>query len=88
MGGDAALRSFTASTPAAADLRSRFNAWRPSLPGAQLSYYTYEPLKGMTSATDPSGRTTYYNYDGFGRLREVKDTQDKTRESYEYHYGQ
>ena len=54
----------------------------------EISNYTYDPLNGMTSATDPSGRTTYYNYDGFGRLKETKDTQSKTTGTYEYHYRQ
>lgn len=53
---------------------------------AEMNTYTYDPLTGMTSSTDPSGRTTYYSYDGSGRLQAVKDTQQKTKETYEYHY--
>ncbi|GAA4778311.1 hypothetical protein GCM10023231_01070 [Olivibacter ginsenosidimutans] len=53
---------------------------------AQITTYTYDPLVGMTSSTDASGRTTYYEYDGFGRLQQVKDTQGKPISSYDYHY--
>ncbi|MEH6305278.1 RHS repeat domain-containing protein, partial [Olivibacter sp. CPCC 100613] len=86
LGGDQAVKTFTDSHPSDTDLRARFNGIRASLPNSMLSYYTYDILSGMTSATDPSGRTVYYNYDGFGRLKEVKDTQSKTTDTYEYHY--
>lgn len=86
MGGAATLTTFTASSPAEADLRSKLNGIRASLPNSSLTYYTYKPLIGLTSSTDPSGRTTYYSYDGFGRLQTVKDTQQKTKEVFNYHY--
>jgi len=54
---------------------------------AQMSTYTYDPFKGMTSSTDASGRTTYYGYDSFGRLQTVKDTDGEQTGSYDYHYS-
>lgn len=56
--------------------------------GRLMNSYTYRPLFGISSNIDPSGRTTYYNYDSFGRLEEIKDTQSKTTDTYEYHYRQ
>lgn len=87
-GGSAALTSFIASDPTDAVVKSKLDPLRAALPNAAVSWYTYKPLVGMTSATDPSGRTTYYNYDGFGRLKETKDTQSKTTGTFEYHYRQ
>ncbi|MGQ8337102.1 RHS repeat domain-containing protein [Sunxiuqinia sp. A32] len=52
-----------------------------------LTIYTYKPLVGMTSQTDPSGRTTYYEYDDFGRLQYVRDTEGNIVNKYRYHYA-
>jgi len=49
-------------------------------------YYTYKPLVGMASQTDPNGKTTYYEYDDFGRLKMVKDNDGKIINKYDYHY--
>jgi YD repeat-containing protein len=57
-----------------------------ALPNAQVTTYTYKPLIGMTSKTDPNGVTTYYEYDSFGRLKYIKDTNGKIIEQYDYHY--
>ena len=55
--------------------------------GAQMSTYTYSPLVGMTSQTDPTGRTTTYEYDGIGRLLRTRDEQGRIRMQNEYHYA-
>lgn len=43
----------------------------PTLANSMVTTWTYKPLVGVTSQTDPSGMTTYYDYDGLGRLKEV-----------------
>ncbi|MNZ97578.1 hypothetical protein D3C78_1168210 [compost metagenome] len=53
---------------------------------AQITTYTYEPLVGMTSSTDAKGQTTYYVYDGFQRLKWIKDQEGNILKTTDYHY--
>lgn len=80
------------SAPDVAKLKSfRNNA---NLKDAFVSTFTYQPLVGVTSMTDSSGMTTYYSYDGLGRLTEtyyyegnvVSSDKKRTLQQYEYHY--
>ena len=70
-----------------AQLRNYFNNKT-----ALVTTYTYKPLVGVTSMTDPRGIVTYYEYDPFGRLEETyyyennNFTQKRIIESYKYHY--
>lgn len=67
-------------------MRSILNKIRIGLPDAMVTTYTYDPLIGVTSITDPRGYTIYYEYDDFNRLKAVKDAQGNLVEDYEYHY--
>ncbi|MFA5044310.1 MAG: hypothetical protein WC542_00070 [Paludibacter sp.] len=58
----------------------------PNLKGAMITYYTYKPLVGITSETDPHGVTTYYDYDPFNRLMDIKDINSKKIKEFQYHY--
>jgi hypothetical protein len=53
--------------PAKALLRD--GALQKALPNAQVTTCTYKPLVGVTSITDSDCTTTYYEYDGPGRLK-------------------
>jgi len=58
----------------------------PNLSNALVTSYTYDPLIGVTSITDPRGQTIYYEYDIFKRLKQVKDVDGKILSHNEYHY--
>jgi YD repeat-containing protein len=53
---------------------------------ALITTYTYDPLKGTTSVTDPSGKTMFYDYDDLQRLLRVKDRDGNIVQKYQYHY--
>ena len=57
-----------------------------SLKDAHINTFTYDPLIGITSQTDPNGITTYYEYDDFGRLEYVKDDDGNILKHLTYHY--
>ncbi|WP_317173561.1 RHS repeat domain-containing protein [Hymenobacter montanus] len=54
---------------------------------AQLTTYTYQPLVGVTSQTDPTGRTLFYEYDGLGRLLRTRDEQARILSQQQHHYA-
>ena len=53
---------------------------------AQMTTYTYDPLIGMTSSTDAKGQITYYEYDNFQRLMNIKDKDGNIIKHTDYHY--
>jgi hypothetical protein len=55
---------------------------------ASMSTYTYQPLVGMTSAIDDRGKTVYYEYDSFQRLKNIKDQNNNIVKSFDYHFKQ
>jgi YD repeat-containing protein len=67
-------------------LRNYLNNLR-SIPGAIVTTFTYKPLVGITSQTDPNNRTTYYTYDAFGRLELIKDQDNKILKKICYNYA-
>ncbi|WP_320054781.1 DUF5977 domain-containing protein [uncultured Acetobacteroides sp.] len=52
---------------------------------AIVSTFTYDPMIGITSETDPSGKTVKYAYDSFGRLMNVTEL-GKLVSNYDYKY--
>lgn len=62
------------------------NNLRNALPNTMITTYTYLPLVGIRTITDPKGNTTFYTYDSFGRLEFVKDSQGNLVSQNQYHY--
>jgi YD repeat-containing protein len=69
-------------------LRYRLDILRnyPKFENAMITTYTYDPLIGVTSVTDPRGEVRYYDYDDFNRLKYVKDFKGNILSKNEYHY--
>jgi len=57
-----------------------------SLPNLMITTYTYKPLIGISTVTDPKGLIMYYEYDSFNRLKLVKDAQGNVLSENQYHY--
>ena len=55
-------------------------------PANDVTTMTYDWLVGVGTMTDARGVTTYYNYDDFGRLKDVKDLNGYFIRKYDYHY--
>jgi len=74
--------------PTATDLTPinnlRFNT--TYLKEALVTTYTYKPLVGIITMTDPRGVKTTYEYDTFNRLKTIKDNKSQSIEGYDYHY--
>jgi len=69
-----------------ASLRSMIGSIRSALTGAQIIGYTYLPGVGISSQTDPAGRTTYYEYDNHGRLARIRDQNNNILQKFSYNY--
>ncbi|WP_412560622.1 RHS repeat domain-containing protein [Winogradskyella sp. MIT101101] len=67
-------------------LRSVLNTLRTNFPDAMITTYTYDPLIGVTSITDPRGYTVYYEYDDLHRLERVIDQDGNIMSENKYHY--
>lgn len=58
-----------------------------NLANALVTTFSYTPLLGIRTATDSKGITTFYDYDDFGRLKEVYFKENGVKriiDSYEY----
>ena len=84
--GQAAITSLEALNVSESTINTHIQTLRNTLTKSQVTTYTYSPLTGMKSMTDPRGQTEYYEYDGFQRLKEVLDFERNVLTDYQYHY--
>lgn len=55
---------------------------------AYMTTYTYYPLVGTTSVCDKNDRVIFYEYDGMGRMKLLKDDRGNILKTFEYKYQQ
>lgn len=53
---------------------------------AKMTTFTYDAAVGITSATDPNNITVVYEYDLLGRLKVIRDSNNKILKTLVYHY--
>ncbi len=58
---------------------------RESFADGLVTTYTYNPILGVTSITDPRGITVYHEYDIYHRLKQVKDLDKNILSDYYYY---
>jgi len=83
---DAQIESLAASsTPDVSSIRTKLTSYF-STKKSFISTCTYIPLVGILTKTDPRGVTSYYNYDTFNRLQNIKDKDGKIIKTFDYNY--
>jgi YD repeat-containing protein len=75
-----------ADTGSEVNLLAALALLRNSLPNAMVTTYTYIPLVGVSTITDPKGYKITYTYDADSRLQYVKDAQGNLLSENQYHY--
>ena len=60
---------------------------RSRLKPAQITVYTHDPLVGITSETDPNGRTMVYHYDDLNRLQWIESDEGHVVQKFGYQYA-
>lgn len=53
---------------------------------AQMTTFTYQPLTGATSQCDANNHIVYYEYDGYNRLKLVRDEDKSIIKTLDYNY--
>lgn len=67
-------------------LKGMLDVLRSTMTNAFISTYTYKPLVGITTITDPKGDILTYEYDTMGRLKTVRDKDNNIISENNYHY--
>jgi len=70
-----------------ATLRNELNKIRTNLPEARITSYTYKPMAGVTSITDPNNKTNTYTYDSFNQLLTILDQDNNVVKKNNYVYA-
>ncbi len=67
-------------------LQSEINKIRTYFPLASITTYTYKPMAGVSTITDPNNKTNTYDYDSFNRLLTIKDQDGNFVKKNDYVY--
>lgn len=73
-------------TKSSDELKIIFNDLRNEMPNSMISSFTYDPLIGATTITDPNGILITYDYDDNNRLETISDTHENILKHIDYNY--
>jgi len=77
----------TNGSPVVSSIRNLLTTYFKKQP-VLITTYTYIPLIGMSTETNPNGVVTYYNYDSFNLLKNIRDNTSNVIKTFDYHYKQ
>ncbi|KMQ59546.1 hypothetical protein ACM46_20940 [Chryseobacterium angstadtii] len=86
LGGAAIVTQLNNPTTTETVVTDKIKALRIALPDAEITSFTYKPLIGILSKTDPKGMVESYDYDSFGRLAAIKDNSGNIIKTFCYNY--
>ncbi|WP_121812080.1 RHS repeat domain-containing protein [Mucilaginibacter kameinonensis] len=89
LGGNTAVTSFrNIRNPSDAQVNSFLATLRTNtaLKNAFVISNLFDLVNGLKSTVDPKGMPTYYEYDNFQRLQNIKDKDGNIIKHYDYHY--
>jgi len=70
------------------DSAELYNAIKPHIrANTSINTYTHKHNTGIVKHTDPSGVSTYYEYDSFGRLSLIKNHEGHFLQKFEYRFA-
>ncbi|TCC96776.1 hypothetical protein EZ449_22150 [Pedobacter frigidisoli] len=88
LGGQNAVDTFSEiHNPDALTIGNFLQPLRNTLIGAFVTSFVYDPLGNLLSQTDPKNLTLRYEYDGFQRLRMIKDDNGDIVKTFCYNYA-
>lgn len=90
LGGTVLVNAFADRNPTDTDIKTFLAPLRVvdgAMKNSMVTTYTYKPFFGMTSSTDSKGMSSYYEYDNYQRLINVKDQNNNIVKKHNYNYS-
>jgi len=84
--GASEISNFSKAYPSKLDIDNFLAPLKNSLVNAQIRSFAYKPAVGLISETDIKNMSIGYEYDGYQRLKTIKDGEGNIVKHLDYHY--